>query len=231
MADPKKLNPIYILSGELEAGTGFFWTGEFYNRPSVNGSGVLLEGEGVGESNTDVKITGSSVIPEVNLSGYGSVTVDIQGTEVRISGSAAGGAGTPGGADTQIQFNDDGSFGGNSKLTYDGDVVMATGHFVHGVSGLASHASHGAFNVDFNSGPIQSLSSSKNMELTASNIIIGANVQIRVVATADIEISGGNLCVVGADPIVIGADKTGMVCVAAFGPDQDDVIAAFSAQI
>ena len=119
MADPKKLNPIYILSGELEAGTGFFWTGEFYNRPSVNGSGVLLEGEGVGESNTDVKITGSSVIPEVNLSGYGSVTVDIQGTEVRISGSAAGGAGTPGGADTQIQFNDGGSFGGNSKLTYD----------------------------------------------------------------------------------------------------------------
>jgi hypothetical protein len=32
---------------------------------------------------------------------------------------AAGGGGTPGGADTQIQFNDDGSFGGSADLTWD----------------------------------------------------------------------------------------------------------------
>ena len=32
--------------------------------------------------------------------------------------SEAGGGGTPGGSDTQVQFNDGGSFGGDSDLTY-----------------------------------------------------------------------------------------------------------------
>jgi hypothetical protein len=36
-----------------------------------------------------------------------------------LVGAAAGGGGTPGGADTQIQFNDDGSFGGSADLTWD----------------------------------------------------------------------------------------------------------------
>jgi hypothetical protein len=34
-------------------------------------------------------------------------------------GAGEGGGGTPGGADTQIQFNDDGSFGGSADLTWD----------------------------------------------------------------------------------------------------------------
>ena len=34
-----------------------------------------------------------------------------------------GGGGTPGGADTQIQFNDAGAFGASSNLTWDGTVV------------------------------------------------------------------------------------------------------------
>jgi hypothetical protein len=36
-----------------------------------------------------------------------------------LVGAAAGGGGTPGGADTQIQFNDDGSFGGSADFTWD----------------------------------------------------------------------------------------------------------------
>jgi hypothetical protein len=36
-----------------------------------------------------------------------------------LVGAAAGGGGTPGGADTQVQFNDDGSFGGSADLTWD----------------------------------------------------------------------------------------------------------------
>lgn len=34
-------------------------------------------------------------------------------------GSGSGGSGTPGGADTQVQFNDAGAFGGDAGLTYD----------------------------------------------------------------------------------------------------------------
>jgi hypothetical protein len=33
--------------------------------------------------------------------------------------SAGGGGGTPGGSDTQVQFNDGGAFGGDADLTWD----------------------------------------------------------------------------------------------------------------
>lgn len=38
---------------------------------------------------------------------------------ISYTGSGGSGGGTPGGADTQVQFNDSGSFGGDSGLTYD----------------------------------------------------------------------------------------------------------------
>ncbi len=38
----------------------------------------------------------------------------------------ASGGGTPGGSDTQVQFNDDGDFGGSANLTFDGtDLSLA----------------------------------------------------------------------------------------------------------
>ena len=40
-------------------------------------------------------------------------------TEITIAASGGGGGGTPGGSDTQIQYNDGGSFGGTTGLTWD----------------------------------------------------------------------------------------------------------------
>ena len=65
-------------------------------------------------------------------------------------GSGAGGAGggggatTPGGLNTQIQYNNSGVFGGVSTLTYDGTTLRATGSFsgsfVGTLTGTASYA-------------------------------------------------------------------------------------------
>lgn len=41
------------------------------------------------------------------------------GTTVYVSGGGGGGSGTPAGSDTEIQFNDSGSFGASSRLTWD----------------------------------------------------------------------------------------------------------------
>ena len=41
------------------------------------------------------------------------------GPEWTIAVDSGGGGGTPGGANTQIQFNDDGAFGANSTFTFD----------------------------------------------------------------------------------------------------------------
>ena len=49
------------------------------------------------------------------------------------------GGGTPGGLDTQVQFNDGGNFGGDSGLTYNKttDTLSATNLTVSGLSTLA----------------------------------------------------------------------------------------------
>ena len=45
---------------------------------------------------------------------------------------AAGGGGTPAGSNTQIQFNDSGSFGADSKLTWDGTDLDIDGNIIGG---------------------------------------------------------------------------------------------------
>jgi len=40
-------------------------------------------------------------------------------TPIVLAGGGTGGGGTPGGSDTQVQFNDGGAFGGDAGLTYD----------------------------------------------------------------------------------------------------------------
>ena len=59
------------------------------------------------------------------MNGFGGITAGSNLIVTSISAStyygipSGGGSTTPGGSDTQIQFNDGGStFGGNSKLTY-----------------------------------------------------------------------------------------------------------------
>jgi len=51
-----------------------------------------------------------------------TATIYYEGTtnsHMELGTTAAGGSGTPGGSDTQVQFNDGGSFGGDAGFTYD----------------------------------------------------------------------------------------------------------------
>jgi hypothetical protein len=65
--------------------------------------------------------------------------------------SGSGGSGTPGGSNTQVQFNDGGAFGGSAGLTYDkttqtlagAKIVSSTG-FTGSLQGTASYASTAA---------------------------------------------------------------------------------------
>lgn len=49
--------------------------------------------------------------------------------------SGVGGGGTPGGSNTQIQYNNGGAFGGVSTLTFDGTTLRATGSFTGSLTG------------------------------------------------------------------------------------------------
>ena len=52
-----------------------------------------------------------------------NITISESGGDVTIAASGGGGSTSPGGSDTQVQFNNGGSFGGDSKFTWD-DTTM-----------------------------------------------------------------------------------------------------------
>ena len=58
-----------------------------------------------------------------------NVTISNSAGEVTINAAAGGGggSGTPGGFNTQVQFNNNGSFGGSSNLTFDGTNLVVGG--------------------------------------------------------------------------------------------------------
>lgn len=51
-------------------------------------------------------------------------------------------SGSPGGSNTQIQYNTSGSFGGVANLTWDGSSLKATGSFKGSLTGTASYATN-----------------------------------------------------------------------------------------
>jgi len=87
-----------------------------------------------------------------------NVTITGSGTTTSpyVINSSGGGGGTPGGSDTQVQFNDGGAFGGESTFTFDKTLVqMSVGGIdtmtVNGSligSKIATHAGDGLTQVD-----------------------------------------------------------------------------------
>ena len=107
----------------------------------------------LGKPQTNTTLTGSGVTIDVyqnrlrffeqggDARGY---FIDITGGGAGVSTNLVGGGGTPGGSNTQIQYNNAGAFGGVSTLTFDGTTLRATGSFtgslVGALTGTASYA-------------------------------------------------------------------------------------------
>ena len=95
-----------------------------------NGGQISISGSSVassGGNSYDWKLSANSGATTtitsgttVNFTGLGSITVTRNGSEIRISGapSSGSGGGTPGGSNTQIQYNSSGSFAGDSSLVW-----------------------------------------------------------------------------------------------------------------
>jgi hypothetical protein len=71
----------------------------------------------VGQSNMGVEISRAYTLPKV-VTAANDYVLTAQ-TDGSTAWAAAGGGGSPGGSDTQIQYNNGGSFGGSSVMTFD----------------------------------------------------------------------------------------------------------------
>jgi len=74
----------------------------------------------------------------------GTLTDDGNGVVTLTTGG--GGGGTPGGSDTQVQYNDAGSFGGNAGLTFDDVTSKLT---VGGEVQINGNLNHDGSNIGF----------------------------------------------------------------------------------
>ena len=124
-------------SGNIQFNAGKF---SEYNGASPT-DGQLLIGDAAGGVWDAATLTAGSGISITN--GAGSIT---------IAATGGGGGGSPGGSNTQVQFNDGGSFGGDAGLTYSAAAGLivnagqtATANFIANTQNLTV-----AFGVDAN---------------------------------------------------------------------------------
>ncbi len=96
------------------------------NMPVIGGGAAAVVGVGTVSGNTTKFATMSGSITSGNC-----VKVDASGNLVDFGG-ACGGTGSPGGSDTQVQFNDSSSFGGDAGLVFNktSNVLTTTGAIV-----------------------------------------------------------------------------------------------------
>jgi hypothetical protein len=88
--------------------------------------------------------TGSGAFPG---SAAGYLAVDSSGNIITAAGT--GGSTTPGGSNTQIQYNNSNTFGGVPTLTYDGTLLRATGSFTGSFTGSLQGTSSFATTASF----------------------------------------------------------------------------------
>lgn len=115
------------------------------------------------------------------LENFDSDSSDIIGIPTIVSGGGGGGGGTPGGSDTQVQFNDGGAFGGDAGLTYNKttDVLTAGGVLVSGLTASQLTATDASKNL-------QSLSTATYPSLTELTYVKGVTsaIQTQIAAKA-----------------------------------------------
>ena len=112
-------NTIYMYYGNVSGAAGIY--GDLTIGTGGSGNLIANTGRAVFGNVGDVTITGGSSGYVLTTDGAGNLTW----------GAAGGGGGTPGGTNTQIQFNDAGSFGGNAGLTFNkSNTTLTANNFI-----------------------------------------------------------------------------------------------------
>jgi hypothetical protein len=104
--------------------------------PTIIQSVNLISASGFSSSSQAIYELVASSSNALNTSFFGSFEIRPQGT-FQLNG---GSGGSPGGSSGQIQYNNGGSFGGVTNLTWDGVTLNATGSFKGNLDGTASYA-------------------------------------------------------------------------------------------
>jgi hypothetical protein len=139
-----------------------------------------------------------------------------------------GPAASPGGADTNVQFNNSGALGGDANFTYDGDEVVAKNYRV--TPAVLTYAASVA--IDFSSNGFRTLALTGNVTFTTSNRASGRMVAVKISADGSLRTLTfpAGWTFVGSKPTDIAANKDAVLSVTCFGTADTDVLAAYSVE-
>ena len=148
-------------------------------------NGQILRTDGIGTLTWTDNNAGGNSFSTIIVSGQNNVVADtandsltlVAGTNVTITtndstdtitinASGGGGGGTPGGSDTQVQFNDGSTFGGDSDLTYNKTTNTLTG------VNLVATGKIEAPEIFSSSTGIPTITSASNIILDAANAVV-----------------------------------------------------------
>jgi len=190
-------------TGNVTAGN-MILSGQIYDTSGVlqlNGSGNIVL---VPVSSTQIygntniiggKLTADAVT-YANTDGTAGQVLTTYGNGQTYFSTVSGGSGSPGGANTQLQFNDAGSFAGNAAMTFDN----TTGNISFGNLVIGNIGSSGTFyNVITNKNPL--LGNSSTMPSNA-RILMGSGKSGDWSTTADIGSNGRNSRLAVADEYI-----------------------------
>lgn len=88
--------------------------------------------------------------------------------------NGGGGGGTPGGSDTQIQYNNGGAFGGVPTLIYSGGLLKATGSFTGSFRGVLTGTASFALTASYFNGNALSASYAATASLAPNYVLNSA---------------------------------------------------------
>lgn len=169
--------------------------GQFGGIPTATYSGnILLLG-----STDDVSITGG-------INGYFLQTDGAGGLTWAPGGNGTSGNGTPGGANTQVQFNDEGDFGGASGFTFDkDDATLSSPNIVTNTITAGNFIGNGSQLTNISISTANFVSQPNQSNITSVGTLTGLQVSGNTVLG-----SVGNITITGGlNGYVLSTDGTG----------------------
>jgi hypothetical protein len=177
------VNSQYINADNINSTQGLTVTGSLNITGSQTITGSLTATQNISASSFTGSLFGTATTASYVVTAQtASYVLQAVSASYALTASYAmngGGGGTPGGSNTQIQYNNAGAFGGVDKLTYDGTNLVGTGSFTGSFTGqfngsitTAVTASHA---VDFVIERTLTLDESLTDFTKSNSTIVGSN--------------------------------------------------------